>query len=55
VGTFSGCETVENVKSKDEYGILQIIEYASTGIRRLAFRALKLPVLYRIVAMPHSR
>src|SRR5215510_674046 len=27
VGALFACETVENVKSKDEYGILQVVEY----------------------------
>src|SRR5262245_9267034 len=29
VGALFACETVENVKSKDEYGILQVVEYES--------------------------
>jgi len=31
VGAVFGCEAVENVKSKDEYGILQVIEYEQRG------------------------
>lgn len=27
VGSFAGCENVENAKSKEEYSILQVVEY----------------------------